>query len=334
MKLHLPLLPHPTRRRFLLLLAGLLGLLASPWAALAGYVLSSEEALIADYMVNDPNQGRPSMQLDPILSRVARERAADLAARNYFAHTNPDGYAANALVRQAGYVLPTWWGTGLTDNYIESIAAGRSSAADTWADWMASPPHRTHILATDAFYQNQTSYGVGYAYSADSTYHHYWVILTAPPNATTGNAALFLSQSVPATMLPGSAQSVSVQMLNTGSNTWRQAGGYKLGSQAPANNLTWGLAEVNLPGDVAPGSAVTFNFVVTAPGIAATTDFQWQMFQQGVGAFGEQTPRLPIPVNIPAPVPAYVAPAPAASYSAPSSSSKEKKKKKKKKKKK
>ncbi len=330
MKLHLP---PTTRSRILLFLVGLLGLLASPGAALANYVLSSEEALIADYMVNDPGQKRPSMQLDPILARVARERAADLAARNYFAHTNPDGFAANALVRDAGYVLPAWWGTGATDNFIESIAAGRSTAAETWADWMASTGHRTHILAIDSFYQNQTSYGVGYAYSAGSTYKHYWVILTAPPNATAGNAALFISQSVPSNMLPGSSYNVSIEMLNTGSSTWTEAGGYKLAAQSPAGNLTWGLSEVNLPGNVTPGSAVTFNFVVTAPGSASTPDFQWQMLQGVAGAFGEQTPLLPIPVNSPAP-PAYYANSSASYYSAPSSSSSKKSKKKKKKKKK
>ena len=120
------------RSRFVVLLA-LLGLLAAPGAALAAYVLSSQEALIADYMVHDANQMRPSMQLDPILARVARERAEDMAARNYFDHTNPDGYAANALVQQAGYVLPGWWGTGAATNYIESLAAGRATAAASWA---------------------------------------------------------------------------------------------------------------------------------------------------------------------------------------------------------
>lgn len=320
---------YTTRTRLLVLLAGLLVALWAQGSTLASYVLSSEEALIADYMVHDAGQMRPAMQLDPILARIARERAADLAARNYFAHVNPDGFGPNALVREAGYVLPAWWGTGAADNYIESIAAGRNTAAATWIDWMNSPSHRTHILAIDPFYQNQTSYGVGYAYSANSTYHHYWVILTAPPNATPGNAALFLSQNVPGSIPPGSASTVFVEMLNTGSNTWTQAGGYRLGSQAPGGNLDWGLAEVNLPGDVAPGGAVTFSFVVTAPGVTGAMSFQWQMQQNGVGAFGERTPLLPIPVSNPAP---YVAPPSASSSSSSSSSSKKSKQKKTKKK--
>lgn len=330
---HLPPPSRLSRARFFLLLFSALGLAIIPLSARAAYVLSSEEALIADYMVHDPGQQRTSMQLDPILARVARERAEDLAARNYFSHVNPDGNGPNTLVRAAGYVLPAWWGTGVADNYIESIAAGRSLAADTWADWMASTPHRNHILAIDPFYRNQTSYGVGYAYTPNGNYHHYWVILTAPPNATAGNAALFISQSVPATMVTGLTYSVSVSMLNTGSNSWTTVAGYQLSSQSPAANLTWGLSRVNLPSAVSPGSAVTFDFVVSAPGVEGTSDFQWQMQQEGVGLFGEQTPLVPIPVGLPAPPPPpYVAPASTYSYSAPSSSSSSSSKKKKKKK--
>lgn len=333
--LPLPPSPNPSRPHCFLLLLGLLVFASLPFTSHAAYLPTSEETLIADYMVHDPGQQRASMQLDPILARIARERAEDMAARSYFGHVNPDGNGPNALVRAAGYALPAWWGSVAADNFIESIAAGRSLPADTWADWMASTSHRTHILALDSFYRDQTSYGVGYAYTPNGVYHHYWVILTAPPNATAGNAALFIAQSVPATLVAGQTYSVSVSMLNTGANPWTAATGYQLSSQSPVDNLTWGLSRVSLPGTVTPGSAVTFNFLISAPDTGGTGDFQWQMLQEGVGAFGEQTPRLPLPVGLPAspaPVP-YVAPARDNYYSAPSSSSSSKKKSKKSKKK-
>ena len=318
------------RRTFL---AGLLSLALAPFAALADYVLSPQEAAIADYMVNDPDQQRPSMQLDPILSEIARERAQDMATRNYFSHTNPDGFAANYLVWQAGYDLPVWWGNGATDNFIESIAAGYSSPDDTWVSWMNSTPHRTHILALDPFYQNQTSYGVGYAYSANSTYQHYWVIITAPPNTPEANAALFVTQGVPASMTTGQSYNVSVSVLNTGSQTWTQAGGYRLASNTPEVN--WGVASAPLPGDVTPGSEVTFNFTVTAPATPGYDAFQWRMEQQGAGGFGEASTNRVIPVSYPASAPsASSSSSNSGSYSAPSDSSKKSKKKKKKKKKK
>ena len=264
-------MPHPpsfrlARRAFLL---GLLSLAVAPFAAFADYVLSPEEAVIAGYMVNDPDQQRPAMQLDPILSQVARERAQDMADRDYFSHTNPDGFAANYLVWEAGYDLPAFWGHGPADNYIESIAAGYASPADTWVDWMNSPPHRTHILAIDPFYQNQTSYGVGYAYSAHSTYHHYWVIITAPPSTPEPRAALFVAQGVPSAMTTGQTYSVAVSVLNTGSETWTQAGGYRLASNTP--NVNWGASNVPLAGDVTPGSAVTFSTTILIGATGAVT---------------------------------------------------------------
>ena len=327
-------MPHPPflRIRALTYLIGLLSLAAAPFAAVADYVLSPEEAVIAGYMVNDPDQQRPAMQLDPILSQVARERAQDLAGRNYFSHTNPDGFAANYLVWQAGYDLPAWWGNGLADNYIESIAGGYASPDDTWVDWMNSPSHRTHILALEPFYQNQTSYGVGYAYSATSTYKHYWVILTAPPSIPEPNAALFIGQSVASEMTTGQTYNVAVAVLNTGSETWTQAGGYRLVSNTPSVN--WSPSNVPLPAAVAPGSAVTFSFVVTAPAVPGYDAFQWRMEQQGVGGFGETSTNRVIPVSFPASAPSVSSSSSSGSYSAPSSSSKKSKKAKKKKSKK
>lgn len=144
-------------------------------------ILNDQEQAIASSMMNDSGQKRPFLKLDPILAGVARARAKDMARRNYFSHVNPDGLAANYLVRQAGYVLPDWWGTSPTDNYIESIAAGYSTPQKAWEGWMNSTGHRTHILGLDPFYTAETSYGVGYYYDASSTYKHYWVVLTAPP---------------------------------------------------------------------------------------------------------------------------------------------------------
>jgi uncharacterized protein YkwD len=309
-----------------------LGILASPLAALAQYALNSQEALVADYMVNDPNQKRASMNLDPILARVARERAEDMAARNYVAHVNPDGVAANYLVTQAGYGLPAWWGNNPTDNFIESIAAGQTTPAAVWQDWMNSTPHRNHILAIDPFYQDQTSYGVGYAYTPNGNYHHYWVIITAPPNASTaGNAALFIEQSVPQSTTVGGTYTVSVQMLNTGSNTWTSAAGYHLASNILNDPLRWGPSTVDLPGPISPGTAVTFNFTVTAPSPAGSYDFQWRMTQDNAGAFGEASQLLTIAANAPyVPPPTYSS----ASYNPPASSSSSGKKSKKSKKKK
>lgn len=110
-------------------------------------------------------------------------------------------------------------------------------------------------------------------------------------------AALFLSQSVPVSMVVGQPYSVSVQMKNTGSATWTSGTNYLLGSQNPANNGTWGIARVGLAGAVANGQAATFSFTATAPSTPGTYNFQWQMLQEGVAWFGTSSPNQAITVH-------------------------------------
>jgi uncharacterized protein YkwD len=145
-----------------------------------GCVLSSEEAAVATQLRDDARQGRSLMVCDPILAQVARARAADMAQRAYFGHTDPDGYGPNFFVRQAGFLLPEWYAQGAAANNVESIGAGFKTAEAVWAGWMKSPPHITHLLGLDPFYADQPMYGVGHVYVAGSPYGHYWVVLTAP----------------------------------------------------------------------------------------------------------------------------------------------------------
>jgi len=129
----------------------------------------------------DPRQKRTRLTLNPVLQRVARERAKDMAQRNYFSHTNPDGDGPNILLKRAGYRLPSWWGTARNANNIESISGGRSTARSAYDGWMNSPGHKKHVLAEIGFYAGQTVVAIGHYYDARSTYRHYWVFLSAPP---------------------------------------------------------------------------------------------------------------------------------------------------------
>jgi hypothetical protein len=156
-------------------------ILVSVGATCAEAQLNSQEQRIASLLTNSSSQQRPFVQVDPILSRVARARAADMARRRYFAHVNPDGYGPNYLVRQAGYPLPAGYDQSPGGNSIESCAAGDTTADAAWNGWMGSAPHKRHLLAQDPFYAAQTSLGVGYYYDANSEYRHYWVVITAPP---------------------------------------------------------------------------------------------------------------------------------------------------------
>jgi Ig-like domain from next to BRCA1 gene/PASTA domain len=108
------------------------------------------------------------------------------------------------------------------------------------------------------------------------------------------NLAQFVDKSVPQTeMKIGESQTVTVTMRNIGVTTWTASGGYQLGSV----DTTWGPKKIPLPGDVAPGTQVTFQFNLTAPKMLGGFDFQWRM-RQGDYPFGESTPKVRVFVNL------------------------------------
>jgi hypothetical protein len=141
--------------------------------------LRPEELALANLFQNDPNQQRTRLECNPILAKVARERAQDMGNRNYFSHVNPDGYGPNYLVQQAGYILPSHYCQDIDGNNIESIQAGCSTASCAWSSWMNSDGHSRHLLGLSSFFAEQTDFGIGYAYVPNSKYGHYWVIITA-----------------------------------------------------------------------------------------------------------------------------------------------------------
>ncbi len=207
-------------------------LLFSVSSAVAG-ILNQQEQAIAD---NLAGSNRAFIVVDPILTKVARERAADLARRGYFSHTNPDGHGPNYLVEKAGYKLPEHYDHSASGNNIESIAAGHSSASSTWSDWMGSSGHRRHLMAESDFYAQQTSIGVGYYADANSEYGYYWVVLSAPPaptptltiNTPAAGAQVTTSQLAVSGRTGGTiaAQSVIFRVENAaGTGPWQTATG-------------------------------------------------------------------------------------------------------------
>ena len=82
--------------------------------------LNSQEQRIVALMQSTGGQQRAFLTVDPILSKVARAKAADMAKRRYFAHTNPDGKGPNYMVKQAGYSLPAGYDQSADGNNIES----------------------------------------------------------------------------------------------------------------------------------------------------------------------------------------------------------------------
>lgn len=142
-------------------------------------LLNAREAELAALFESSPRQKRPTMRCDPVLTRVARARAVDMATRQYFSHVTPEGDGPNRIVRRAGYELPTRYDTARKANNVEAIAAGYETAADAWKSWVDSRKHRPQVLGLNSFHAAQSDYGVGFVEAPDSRYGFYWVLVTA-----------------------------------------------------------------------------------------------------------------------------------------------------------
>lgn len=84
------------------------------------------------------NEGGRPFARHALLEAAAEKKVADMFARQYFAHDNPDGDGAAVLVKAAGYA------------YLrvgENLALGNFSSDEALVRaWMESPGHRANIL--------------------------------------------------------------------------------------------------------------------------------------------------------------------------------------------
>jgi len=95
------------------------------------------------------------------LSNAAKWMSQDMAAKNYFSHTDSLNRDPFTRMRFFGYTGQAAMG--------ENLAAGNESAAATMMQWKNSPGHNANML--NPAYR---VIGIGRAYGASSTYRWYW----------------------------------------------------------------------------------------------------------------------------------------------------------------
>lgn len=109
--------------------------------------------------------------------------------------------------------------------------------------------------------------------------------------------AEFVGTSISTTMQAGAQYTAQVTFRNVGTDTWTSSNAYRLGSQNPQDNQTWGLGRVELPHSVLPGQSVTFSFQVAAPSMPGQFNFQWKMVREFVTWFGQPSTNQVITVQ-------------------------------------
>jgi uncharacterized protein YkwD len=94
--------------------------------------------------------GCQPLTADSRLATAARLHSEDMAARNFFDHTNPDGVTFDQRITKAGY---------RSSGAAENIAKRQTTPASVMEAWMNSPGHRANILNCGL-----KNLGVGVAY--------------------------------------------------------------------------------------------------------------------------------------------------------------------------
>lgn len=210
------------RRLATLLLLGLLATaLVGPAQAAATDELSVSQAELA--MVDALNANRVAAGLVPArvdsrLMAIARARSTDMATKNYFSHTQPDGKNVFSILTAKGI---KWYTAGeiIAKNNYPTLA---DSVEIADYQWMHSPGHKAIIVSTSMNYV-----GVGLAISSGGVKYWTAVYIKGPDRtgakATAAKPAIAsgTTSSTKKVTVSWSGADVKLQVLTSGLYSFR-----------------------------------------------------------------------------------------------------------------
>lgn len=121
----------------------------APATSKTGSSLKAYEQQVVDLTNKErAKYGLPPLKVDPTLSKMARDKANDMAVNHYFSHTSPTYGSPFDMMKQYGIQFTA---AG------ENIAEGQRTPEEVVNGWMNSEGHRANILNKD-----YTHIGVGY----------------------------------------------------------------------------------------------------------------------------------------------------------------------------
>src|SRR5262245_27088115 len=122
---------------------------------------SEEQAMVS--LINDyrAQNGKSQLKISASLTRAAEWMSGDMAAKNYFSHTDSQGRDPFVRMTAFGYNYPTSRG--------ENLAAGYNDAVRTFNQWKSSPSHNSAMLNG-----NYSVVGIARVNNPNSTYKWYW----------------------------------------------------------------------------------------------------------------------------------------------------------------
>ncbi|MDB5946195.1 MAG: cysteine-rich secretory family protein [Ramlibacter sp.] len=102
----------------------------------------------------------PALAWNDVLFSAAARHSQDMATRNYFSHTTPEGISFSQRLSTEGYSA---WAEG------ENIAAGQGSVSEVMSAWLGSEGHCRNIMQS-LF----TEVAVACVMQPASSYGNYW----------------------------------------------------------------------------------------------------------------------------------------------------------------
>lgn len=129
--------------------------------------LETRIAILVEEQRHKLDPAAKPLAIDPELAKVARARAADMAAKNYLAHAGPDGATSASLLMQQDAKWQGLLGENLAaQHYNRQTGVPVEAFAKAFLEeWLKSPPHRENM--TFAAYDHA---GVGAAVNGDTVY--------------------------------------------------------------------------------------------------------------------------------------------------------------------
>ena len=177
----------PRRLRSIALIALLAAAVAGPSqvaaaeaAPSAAVITAAESAMVKALNADRTAVGLIAVRPDSRLMAIARARSADMVAKGYFSHTQPDGRNVFTILTQKRI---TWFSAGeiiAWNNYPMDVTTSTANS-----QWMNSPSHHDIVVSKDFNYV-----GVGLAVDTASGKKLWTAVFMKGPDRTGASATM------------------------------------------------------------------------------------------------------------------------------------------------